>query len=64
MADGGRRNTMPNETVRTFLFNQEWNMRVYLERQLWFPTEISTTSLLPWSTKGKSVLLTELTVEE
>lgn len=42
-------------------------MRVYLERQLWFLSEITTTSLLPdivWSTKGKSVLLTELTVEE
>lgn len=41
-------------------------MRVDLDRQLQFPTEITTTSLQPdivvWSTKARSVHLIELTV--
>jgi hypothetical protein len=43
-------------------------MRVDLDRQLRFPTEITTTSLRPdivvWSTKGRSVHLIELTVPQ
>ncbi|KAL0188639.1 hypothetical protein M9458_015738, partial [Cirrhinus mrigala] len=54
------------ETARLFSSNQEWNMRVDLDRQLRFPTEITTTPLRPdivvWSTKARSVHLIELTV--
>ncbi|KAL7405964.1 hypothetical protein ABVT39_010967 [Epinephelus coioides] len=61
---GGRRNTRPRETARPFSPNQEWNMRVDLNRQLQFPTEITTTSLRPdivvWSKKAKSVHLIKL----
>lgn len=60
MEDGGRRNTRP------FSLDQEWDMRVDQDRQLCFPTEITTTSLRPdivvWSTKAKSVNLIKLTV--
>ena len=63
---GGRRNTRPRETSRPFAPNQEWEMRVDLDRQLRFPTEITTTSLRPdivvWSSKAKAVHLIELTV--
>lgn len=60
MEDRGRRNTRP------FSLDQEWDMRVGQDRQLRFPTEITTTSLRPdivvWSTKAKSVNLIKLTV--
>ncbi len=66
MEDGGRRNIRPRETTRPFSPDQEWNMRVDLDRQLRFPVEIIATSLHPdivvWSTKAKSVLLIELTI--
>ena len=45
-----------------------WNIRVNLDRQLRFPTEITTTSLRPdivvWSTKARYVHLIELTVPQ
>ena len=55
VSEGGvRRNTRPKETSRPFCPDQEWNMRVDLDRQLRFPTEIPTPSLRPdivvWST--------------
>ncbi|KAL0159986.1 hypothetical protein M9458_043711, partial [Cirrhinus mrigala] len=67
VSEGGvRRSTRSRETARLFSSNQEWNMRVDLDRQLRFPTEITTTSLRPdivvWSTKARSVHLIELTV--
>ncbi|KAK0155305.1 hypothetical protein N1851_002363 [Merluccius polli] len=46
VSEGGvRRNTRPTETSRLFSPDQEWSMRVDLDRQLRFPTEITTTSL-------------------
>lgn len=46
--------------------HQDWNMRVDLNRQLQFPTEMTTISLWPdivmRSTKARAVLLIELTV--
>ncbi|RXN06597.1 hypothetical protein ROHU_032706 [Labeo rohita] len=67
VSEGGvRRSTRPREIARLFSPNQEWNMRVDLDRQLRFPTEITITSLRPdivvWSTKARSVHLIELTV--
>ena len=65
---GGRKNIRPRETPRPFSPDQEWNMRVNLDRQLRFPVEITATSLRPdtvvWSTKAKSVLLIELTIPD
>lgn len=62
----GRRNIRPRETSRPFSPDQEWNMRVDLDKQLRFPVEIIATSLRPdivvWSTKAKAVLLIELTI--
>lgn len=44
----------------------EWNLRVDLDRQLRFPTEITTTNLRPdivlWSGTAQAVILAELTV--
>ena len=44
----------------------DWNFRVDLDRQLKFPSEITTTSLRPditlWSPSVKTVILAELTV--
>lgn len=60
---GERRNIRLRQTPRPFPPSQEWNMRVDLDRQLCFLTEITTTSLHPdtvvWSTKAKSVLIIE-----
>ncbi|RXN29065.1 hypothetical protein ROHU_018794 [Labeo rohita] len=66
VSEGGvRRSTRSRETARLFSSNQEWNMRVDLDRQLRFPMEITITSLRPdivvWSTKARSVHLIELT---
>lgn len=66
MEGGGQSYIRPREMLRPFSPGQEWNMRVDLNKQLRFPTEITTTSLRPdivvWSTKVRSVHLIELTV--
>lgn len=62
----GQRYTRPRETSRPFSTDLEWDMRVDLNKQLRFPTEIITTSLRPdivvWSNKARAVHLIELTV--
>ena len=62
----GQRHTRPRETSRPFSPGQEWDMRADLNKQLRFPTEITTTSLRPdivvWSSKARAVHLIELTV--
>ncbi|KAG1932793.1 hypothetical protein F2P79_020826 [Pimephales promelas] len=67
VSEGGvRRSIRSRETARPFSPNQEWDMRVDLDKQLRFPTEITTTSLRPdivvWSSKARSAHLIELTV--
>ena len=63
---GTDKDTRPRETSRPFSPDLEWDMRVDLNKQLQFPTEIITTSLRPdivvWSNKARAVHLNELTV--
>ncbi|XP_077382825.1 5-azacytidine-induced protein 2 isoform X1 [Festucalex cinctus] len=66
VTEGGQRYTRPRNITRPFSPGHEWDMRVDLNSQLRFPTEITTTSLRPdivvWSTEAKVVHLIELTV--
>ncbi len=62
----GGTSAYPRVPWRLTLLTQDCSMRVYLDRKLQFPTDITSTSLHPdivmWSSSSKTVLFVELTI--
>ena len=63
---GAAQKTEVGRSARLLTPGKSWDMRVDLDKQLVFPTEITQTSLRPdivmWSTAANKVLIIELTV--